>query len=168
MQQDINSDPLLLELGRALYVFQAIEARIKVLLPHLTIPGTDETPYDEGWNGRRKYLDSKEMLGNLVRLLQERISVDDPATLEQEWRTMVQCRNDVVHNFVLQEFARCATLEQLEQSIEYVRTRRVRALPLLQMLDTMLRGFLSALQLPPDFEGEFPVELPDWLSTSAA
>lgn len=168
VNSEINSEPLFLELGRALYVFQAIEARLKCLLPHLNVPGTDEPALGEGWDGRRKYLESKEMLGNLTKLFQQRMQVDRPDLIERVWREVVQGRNDVVHNFILQPFARCVTAEECRTSIEYVRTRRLRALPLLQMLDAMLRGFVAALQLPPDHEGEFEVELPEWYSSSAA
>ena len=74
----MNTDQLFIELGKALYAFQAIEARIKVLLPHLSLPETGEPPPGEGWEGRNKYLESKEMLGNLVKFLQQRMQVDDP------------------------------------------------------------------------------------------
>jgi hypothetical protein len=156
-----------LELGRALYVFQAIEARLKMLLPHFVVPGTDEPAKGEGWEGRRKYLDSKEMLGNLVKLLHSRTTWENPGLIEAEWREVVQGRNDVVHNFSFQPFSKCETREEIELSLEYLRTRRTRALPLLHMLDVQLRGLVVALQLPPDFEGEIPVELPDWWNPNA-
>ena len=164
----IKSEPLFLELGRALYVFQAIEARLKFLLPHLSAPGTEIPPAGEGWSNWRKYVDSKEMLGNLVKIFQQRMHVDEPELIEEEWRAVVQGRNDVVHNFIFQPFAGCSTPEETRSSIEYIRTRRLRALPLLQMLDFMLRGVLAVMQLPPDYEGEVNVELPDWWQPSAA
>jgi hypothetical protein len=162
LELSTNPDPVFLELGRALYVFQAIEARLKTLLPYFVVPGTGEPAKGEGWDGRRKYLDSKEMLGTLVKLLNERISTDIPQVFEDQLREVVQGRNDVVHNFVNQPFARCKTGEDLERSLEYIRVRRLRALPLLQMLDTQLRVHVVALQLPPDFEGEVTIDLPDW------
>ena len=168
MDTELDTTPLFTELGRALYVFQAIEVRIKFLLPHLSVPGTEEPPDGEGWGGRRKYLDSKEMLGNLIKLFQQRMSVERPELLEQAWREIVQGRNDVVHNFVLQPFASCGSREDYEHSLEFIRQRRLRALPLLQMLDTLLSGFVTALQLPPGFKGEVPVELLSRHSTSAA
>jgi hypothetical protein len=159
---------LFLELGKALYVFQSIEVRLKYLLPHLNVPGTEGPPKGEGWGGRRKYLDSKEMLGNLVRILQERMQLEDPDFFEQEWRDVIQGRNDVVHNFLLQPFAGCNGQEEHERAIEYVRTRRLKALPLLHMLDCLLRGFVAVLQLPPNFEGEVTVDLPEWWPPNAA
>ncbi len=168
MDSETNTDAVFLELGKALSVFQAIEARLKFLLPHLVVSSTDALAEGEGWPGRLKYWESKEMLGNLVRLLQERLTVDDPEWLEAEWREIVQGRNDVIHNFPLQPFAGCNTLEDHRLALDYVRTRRLRALPLLQMLDALVRGFVAALLLPPDFEGEVPVELPDWWFTSTS
>lgn len=168
MTSEVKTETLFLELGKALYVFQAIEARLKMVLPHLVVRGRDEPPEDEGWNGRRKYLDSKEMLGTLIKLFQQRLSVDQPARIEAEWREVIQGRNDVVHNFVLQPFASCTTAEDLKKSLEYVRIRRLRALPLLQMLDFLAQGFLAVLQLPPGYEGEVPIQLPEWWAPSAA
>lgn len=164
----INADPLFLELGKALYVFQAIEARIKLLLPHLALPATGEPPIGEGWPGRDKYVESKEMLGNLVRLLHERITTDDPLKVEEVWRAVVQGRNEVVHHFAQQPFARCESLEELHQSIAFVRLRRTRALPLLSMLDQLLHGYVAALALPPEFEGELLLEPPAGPTESAA
>lgn len=154
----VNSDALFLEMGKALFVFQSIEARIKVVLPHLSVPGTGEPPPGEGWEGRNKYLESKEMLGHLVKFLQQRMQVDDPEGLELEWRAVVQGRNEVMHQFFQQSFARCENPEQLNDAIEFLRSRKARALPLLQMLDLLLRGFLAALALPPEYEGEFSFE----------
>ena len=145
----IDFDPLFTELGRALNVFQAIEARMKFLLPYLAAPDTREPPPGEGWAGRYKYLESKEMLGNRVKFLQQRIRVNDPKRLEAEWRALVHGRNDVVHHFVQQSFACCESREELAEAIEFVRSRRIRALPLLQMLDQMLHGSVTALTLPP-------------------
>lgn len=168
MPAAINSDSLFLELGKALYVFQAIEARIKFVLPHLSLPDTGEPPADEGWTGRNKYLESKEMLGNLIKFLQQRVSVDDPEHLEAEFRALVLGRNEVVHQFVLQPFARCESAEELERSIEFVRSRRTRALPLLAILDHLLSAFATALALPSDFQGEFTIQMPEWGSEGAA
>ncbi len=168
MPTQSNLDAVFLELGRATYTFQAIEARIKFLLPHLNVAGEDAPPSGEGWKGWRMYLDSKEMLGNLVRLLLDRVSTSDPVALEREWREVVQGRNDVVHNFAFQAFARCSTPEDIELSVQYLRIRRRRALPLLQMLEAFLYGFNAAVQLPPTFEGDAPVELPAWLNAGAA
>ena len=115
------------------------------MLPHLQIAGADAPPTDEGWPARRKYLDSKEMLGNLIRIFQERLTVNDPAALEQDWRTLVRYRNDVVHHLVPQPFAKCETADELRQAIEYVQVRRMHALPLLEMLDSMMATFVQAL-----------------------
>lgn len=164
---EINTEPLFLELGKALYVFQAIEARLKLVLPHLIVPGSDVSVLGEGWSNWRKYIDSKEMLGNLVKVFQQRMQIDDPHLIEEEWRSVVQGRNDVVHNFILQPFAKCATPEEQRLSIEYLRERRMRALPLLQMLDFLLHGLMAVAKLPPDFEGEVAVGLPAWWQPSA-
>jgi len=159
---EIGADQVLHELGRALYAFQAIEARLKILLPHLGVAETLEPPKGEGWSGRRKYFDSKEMLGNLMKVFQQRIRIERPELIEQEWRQVVQGRNDVVHNFIFEHFAKCTTPEECRSSIEYIKARRLKALPLLRMLDFLLCGFAAALQSPPDVEGEVDVELPDW------
>jgi hypothetical protein len=166
--QAVDSRALFEELGLALYTFQSIEVRIKFLLPHLNVPLTDAPPPDEGWAGRQKYLESKEMLGKLVRLFQERLTTEDPVEMERAFREVVQGRNDVVHAFVAQPFAGGNTDEELRQSIDYVRVRRLRAVPLLQILDAMSRGFTASLTLPPDFQGEVPVDLPDWLGVRSA
>jgi hypothetical protein len=166
LDQKLDNTSLFLELGRATYAFQAIELRIKLLLPFLAVPGKYEPLPDEGRNNWRKYLDSKEMLDNLVRLFQERLVCEDPAIVEKEWRAIVQCRNDVVHHFALQPFSRCSTQEELHQSFAYIRERRLRAIPMLKLLEVLLRGLLAAVQAPASHEGELYVELPEWLTNS--
>ncbi len=150
----VNTDPLFLELGKALYVFQAIEVRIKLLLPHMALPDTGEAAPGEGWEGRYKYLESKEMLGNLVKLLQQRMQISDPVAIEAQWREMVLGRNEVVHHFIQQPFARCESAVQVDEAIAFVRSRKNRAMPLLKMLDYIARGFLQSLTLPADFQGD--------------
>jgi hypothetical protein len=159
MPDDIGPNDQLLELGRTLYFFQSIEARLKLLLPYLVPRGTKAPAPEEVWRDRRKYLDSKEMLGNLVRLFAERVSGDDLDWFEAELQQVVQCRNDVVHNFVLQSFASCRTPEDRRRAFDYLRSRRFRAQPLFELLDSLLQGFLVSFRLPRDFEGEISPEL---------
>lgn len=144
--QTLDATSLFVELGRATYVFQAIEARIKLLLPFLSVPGKEGSPPVEGWDNWRKYLDSKEMLGNLVKLFQERLVSEEPALVEKEWRAIVQCRNDVIHHFALQPFARCSTQEELHQSISYIRERRLRAIPMLKLLEVLLHSLVVVIE----------------------
>ena len=162
MASEINLDPVFLELGKAVLAFQSLETRLKCLLPHLALPETGEPPAGEGWGGWNKYLLSKEMLGNLVRALLQRTTAEDPLQLESAFMSVVKGRNEVVHLFVHQPFASCQTEEQMGEAIEFIRSRRNRAAPLLQLLDHLAYSFLVSLTLPDDFEGEMPLVAPEW------
>jgi hypothetical protein len=137
---------LFLELGMCLYVFQSIEGILKALLPHFTVPGTDEHAPGEGFENWRIFLDSKETLGPMMRRFLERTSSPQSELLEQEWRRIVSNRNDVVHHFVEQRFARLDSEEQYAIACEFLRSRRLHALPMFEMLQDMLKHFTEELQ----------------------
>ena len=60
-------DLLFAELGRCLYIFQIIEAMLKMLLPHMVAPGKETTLADEDFTNWRFFVDSKTTLGPLIQ-----------------------------------------------------------------------------------------------------
>jgi hypothetical protein len=162
----IDATALMLELGKATYTFQAIEIRIKLLLPFLLDPGGDGISIKDDSGNWRIYLDSKEMLGNLVKLFNARIKCDPPDFFETRFRTVVQCRNDVIHHFALQEFSSCATEEDQNRAISYIKERRAAALPLLKFLDAATQSLLAAFEAPWGHDMEMLIEMPEWPENS--
>jgi len=136
---------LFAELGSCLHVYQSIELHLKTLLPHLVVTGTDTTAPGEGSDNWRVWLDSKQTLGLLVRRLHERMTSDPPEPAEKMWRTVVDDRNEVVHHFAEQPFARMSSRNECRQAFEFLRERRLRALPLLDQLQGMLEGLVTVL-----------------------
>ena len=141
---------LFAELGLCLHVYQSIELRLKVLLPHLVVTGTDTTAPGEGSDNWRVWLDSKQTLGLLVRRLHERATHDQPELVAEMWRTVVDDRNQVVHHFAEQPFARMSSRNECRQAFEFLRERRLRALPLLDQLQAVADGFVTMLGAIPD------------------
>ncbi len=136
---------LFAQLGLCLHVYQLMELRLKTLLPHFVVPGTDTTAPGEGFENWRAFLDSKQTLGLLVRRLHERTTHDQPELVEEMWRTVVDDRNEVVHHFAEQPFARMSSRNECRQAFEFLRERRLRALPLLDQLQGMLEGLVTVL-----------------------
>jgi hypothetical protein len=143
-----QTEQLFADLGLCLYVYQSIELQLKFLLPHLVVPGTEDHAPGEGFKTWRVFLDSKETLGPLIRRLQERMTISQPEVIEKEWRKLVDHRNEVVHHFAGQSFSKLSSPDEYRQAVEFIRVRRLHALPLLEMLQTLSEGFLGELLSP--------------------
>lgn len=104
------------ELGRLLLEYQRLEHLLKLLLPHMGGPIADIADW-------RQLLDSKETLGGLTTLFQERVSSTDPAAFERDLRRLVEERNEVVHRFCAQPFGRLQSPEACEEAAKYLQSR---------------------------------------------
>ncbi|RYX80073.1 hypothetical protein EON83_30190 [bacterium] len=136
-------DLLFTELGRCLYLYQSIEQRLKFLLPHLVVPGTETHAKGEGFANWRVFIDSKETMGPLMQRLKDRVTSDQRDLIDETWTQIVTHRNEVVHHFVSQPFARLATEVELQEAMRY--QRRVVAAPMLEMLQQLCMSFAEAL-----------------------
>jgi hypothetical protein len=137
---------LFAELGLCIHLYQRIEVLLKVLLPHLIVPGTDAHAPGEGFQNWRVLLDSKKTLGELVRIFGQRVESDNPQSFEDAWRRLVRERNEVVHHFVEQSFSRLETKAQYRSAVSFLKVRREAALPVFEMLEEFGRAFISSVQ----------------------
>ena len=83
-----QKEQLFAELGRCLYVFQAIEARLKLLLPHMVPPGKEVSLTSQDFSNWRFYLDSKTTLGPLIQKLKEHIGLQKILGIEDDIEKM--------------------------------------------------------------------------------
>ena len=133
------------ELGRCLYVFQAIEARLKMLLPHLVPPGLEASLASEDFFNWRFYLDSKTTLGPLIQKLKESVNSESPELLDEAWRKIVEYRNEVIHQYVQQPFSRLDTESKFNDAMAFLKLRRAAAVPLLLILQDMCIALMQGL-----------------------
>lgn len=143
---DRERELLFAELGLCVHLYQSIELRLKFLLPHLVVPGTDSHAPGEGFENWRILLDSKKTLGLLVQLLAERVSSDKTSALEETWRRLVEQRNDVVHHFASQPFIRLESEAEYREAVSFLKTRREFALPMFEMLQESSTAFFTAVR----------------------
>lgn len=136
---------LFAELGRCVYVFQAIEARLKIMLPHLIPPGQENSIASEDFSNWRLYLDSKTTLGPLIQKLKEHVESSHPELLDQAWTQIVKYRNEVMHHYVEQPFSRMDTEAKYNEALQYLRHRRTTAIPLLLILQDMCIIYMHEL-----------------------
>ena len=141
-----QSDRLFAELGRCLYIYQSIEIRLKFLLPHMVVPGTETHAKNEGMANWRVFLDSKETMGPLMQRLKDRINTEQRDLLDATWTQIVMHRNEVVHHFASQPFACLATEVELQEAIEYLHKRRVLATPMFEMLQQLSLAFAKVFK----------------------
>lgn len=134
------------DLGLCLHLYQSIELSLKAILPHLVVPGTDTHAPGEGFENWRVFLNSKETLGPLIRRLAERTEYNHPETLEREWRKLVDHRHEIVHHFIAQPFGRLATDAHYREAREFLRIRRLHALPMYETLQEILKLFIEMMQ----------------------
>lgn len=129
-------------IGRCLLIYQRIELCLKYLLPHAV--GPNETPGDTfaQW---RSLLDSKTTLGPLVERLRESVRSSDPKEFERYISDLVEQRNEFIHYFSRQPFAKLSSLEECDAAVAHLDARLQFASPLHQALDGMLRQFRDAL-----------------------
>ncbi|RYH55570.1 MAG: hypothetical protein EON54_12580 [Alcaligenaceae bacterium] len=137
---------LFAELGVCVHIYQRIEVLLKVLLPHLIVPGTDVHAPGEGFENWRVLLDSKKTLGELVRLFGQRVESANAQAFEDAWRRLVDERNEVVHHFAEQSFSRLETKAQYRSAVLFLKTRREAAIPVFEMLDEFGRAFFASVQ----------------------
>lgn len=148
-----QSNALFAELGRCLYLYQSIEVSLKLLLPHFVVPGTDSHAKNEGFANWHVFIDNKETLGPLIQRLKDRVTSDQRVELEADWTRLVAHRNEVVHQFASQPFARLSSEEQYAAAMKFLYERRQHAIPMYDMLQALLAAFLEALK-PPDSSTE--------------
>lgn len=140
-----QKEQLFAELGRCLYVFQAIESRLKLLLPHMVPPGQEGSLTSQDFSNWRFYLDSKATLGPLIQKLKEHTESENPELLDQAWRQLVQHRNEIVHHYLEQPFSRIDTESKLEEAMAFLKRRRAAAVPMLMMLQEMCLVLMQGL-----------------------
>jgi hypothetical protein len=137
---------LFAELGRCLYVFQSIEARLKLMLPHMIPPGQEASLASEDASNLRLYLDSKTTLGPLIQKLKEHVETSHPELLDQAWTQIVKYRNEVMHHYVDQPFSRLDTESKFNEALEFLKHRRAAAVPLLLVLQDTCIAFMQELE----------------------
>jgi len=148
------------ELGRCLFIYQSIEIRLKLMLPHMVVPGTDTHAKGEGFTNWRIYLDSKETMGPLMQRLKERMGVERQEEVDAVWTQIVNHRNEVVHHFASQAFARISSEAELTEAMIFLQNRKMLAVPMLEMLQQISTAFLAELQSPDATkESQYPQQL---------
>jgi hypothetical protein len=131
------------ELGRCLVLYQAIERSLKLLLPHMRA----SRPAAKGevtleW---RYFFASKKSLGAFVEMLERRLESDDPASLKKSLRTLAKQRNEVVHRFYEQPFAKLGTKDEFQQAMEFLAQRRQLAAEWSDLLKDLLVQLHAAI-----------------------
>lgn len=128
-------------------MYQSIEARLKLVLPHLVAPGEEAPTPNEGFGNWKIFLSSKTTLGPLMQRLKERVATEDPELLHSAWTQLVTHRNEVIHHFVEQPFAQLTSEADFADALRFLRHRRAAAVPLLEVLQRLCIAFIEALNL---------------------
>lgn len=94
-------EPLMLELGKAVYICQAFESSLCLLhamMTHEEVGGL-EGAFTASWD-----FHSAKTLGQTVNALRKRIDI--PANLSDYLEEGVKCRNQIVHGFMMKNMPR--------------------------------------------------------------
>ena len=94
-------DPLMLELGKAVYICQAFESSLCLLHAMMTHEeeGGQEGAFAASWD-----FHSAKTLGQTINALRKRIDI--PANLNDYLEEGVKCRNQIVHGFMTKNMPR--------------------------------------------------------------
>ena len=133
------------ELGRCLYLYQQIEYSLKIVLPHMAPAAiATEGAKDEllNWND---LLDSKTTLGQLVKLLRERIESDNKVLLEESWRQLVEHRNELVHLVLAQPFGHLRNQQEVAEAMQFLKGRLQFAVAMLEIVKQFMAVLIDIL-----------------------
>lgn len=138
------------ELGRCLYLYQAMEHHLKLVLPFLAGSDDQVPPKPELAGNWRALLESKKTMGALVQLLTERTTSGDKEGWEMAWRRLVEQRNQVVHHFGTQPFGRLSSPQDYQQALSFLQERRQAAIPFFEVLQAISEAVVQVVreQLP--------------------
>lgn len=94
-------EPLMLELGKAVYICQAFESSLCLLHAMMTHEevGGQEGAFTASWD-----FHSAKTLGQTINVLRKRIDI--PANLSDYLEEGVKCRNQIVHGFMTKNMPR--------------------------------------------------------------
>lgn len=94
-------EPLMLELGKAVYICQAFESSLCLLHAMMTHEeaGRQEGAFTASWD-----FHSAKTLGQAINALRKRIDI--PANLNDYLEEGVKCRNQIVHGFMTKNMPR--------------------------------------------------------------
>lgn len=94
-------EPLLLELGKAVYICQAFESTLCLLHALMTHEetGGEEGAFTASWD-----FHSSKTIGQTINALRKRIDI--PADLSDYLEVGVKCRNQIVHGFLTKNIQR--------------------------------------------------------------
>ena len=94
-------EPLMLELGKAVYVCQAFESSLCLLHSMMTYEetGGEEGAFNASWD-----FHSAKTLGQTINALRKRIEI--PENLNDFLEEGVKCRNKIVHGFLTKNMQR--------------------------------------------------------------
>jgi hypothetical protein len=94
-------EPLMLELGKAVYICQAFESSLCFLHAQMTHEetGGEEGAFTASWD-----FHSAKTLGQTLNALRKRIEI--PAELDDYLEEGLKCRNRIVHGFLTKNMAR--------------------------------------------------------------
>lgn len=94
-------EPLMLELGKAVYICQAFESTLCLLHAMMTHEeaGGQEGAFTASWD-----FHSAKTLGQTINALRKRIDI--PANLNDYLEEGVKCRNQIVHGFMTKNMPR--------------------------------------------------------------
>ena len=129
-------EPLMLELGKAVYICQAFESSLcllHALMTHEEVQGK-EGAFMASWD-----FHSSKTLGQTLNALRKRIEI--PAELDEYLEEGVKCRNRIVHGFctknmprLVEPKGRLEIIQELEELKQEVKRR-----------DVVVNKFLDAL-----------------------
>jgi hypothetical protein len=129
-------EPLLLELGKAVYICQAFESSLCLLHALMTHEqaGGQEGAFTESWN-----FHSAKTLGQTINALRKRIDI--PADLSDYLEDGVTCRNQIVHGFLTKNMPRLMEFKgrlEVQKELETLKMEVKRR-------DVLLNRFLDAV-----------------------
>ena len=132
-------EPLVLELGKAVYICQAFESSLCLLHAMMTYEETgEEGAFTASWD-----FHSAKPLGQTINALRKRIDI--PADLSDYLEDGIKCRNQIVHGFLTKNMPRLLEFKgrlEVEKELEALKMEvKKRDIVMNKLLDTFFAKY---------------------------
>lgn len=136
----VDLEPLMLELGKAVYICQAFESSLCLLHAMMTHEesGGEEGAFTASWD-----FHSAKTLGQTVNALRKRIEI--PADLSDYIEDGIKCRNQIVHGFLTKNMPRLMEIQgrlEVQKELEALKSEvKARDVIMNKLLDVLFAKY---------------------------
>lgn len=139
---------VLVYVGVSLAQYQKIERGLKMILPFAVKDGRKAS--DNPYSDMRDLLESKTTMGPLIEQLKKFSSSTDPEHTANYFRTVIDHRNELVHQFFHLPIGQMNNTEECREALVHLKSRMDYAQPLVDFVDDFAKSVVRKMGPAPE------------------